>query len=89
MKIADDITALIGNTPLQNLNEVTKDAHADVVARVEFFNSASSAKDRIAISMKTGQNMIYTQKEGRMYIDSCRSMLINSPIMQKTYSDLL
>ena len=54
MKIADDITALIGNTPLQNLNEVTKDAHADVVARVEFFNSASSAKDRIAISMKTG-----------------------------------
>ena len=51
MKIADDITALIGNTPLVKLNNVTKDAPANLVAKLEFFNPASSVKDRIAISM--------------------------------------
>jgi cysteine synthase A len=51
MKIADDITALIGNTPLVKLNNVTKDAPANLVAKLEFYNPASSVKDRIAISM--------------------------------------
>ena len=51
MKIANDITALIGNTPLVKLNNVTKDAPANLVAKLEFFNPASSVKDRIAISM--------------------------------------
>ncbi len=51
MKIANDITALIGNTPLVKLNNVTKDAPANLVAKLEFYNPASSVKDRIAISM--------------------------------------
>lgn len=51
MKIANDITVLIGNTPLVKLNKVTKDAPANLVAKLEFFNPASSVKDRIAISM--------------------------------------
>jgi len=51
MRIANDITALIGNTPLVKLNKVTKDAPANLVAKLEFFNPASSVKDRIAISM--------------------------------------
>jgi len=51
MRIADDITALIGNTPLVKLNNVTKDAPANLVAKLEFFNPAGSVKDRIAISM--------------------------------------
>ena len=51
MKIANDITVLIGNTPLVKLNKVTKDAPANLVAKLEFYNPAGSVKDRIAISM--------------------------------------
>jgi len=51
MKVADNITALIGNTPLVKLNNVTKELPARVVAKLEFFNPASSVKDRIAAAM--------------------------------------
>src|ERR1039458_8245979 len=51
MGIADDITQLIGNTPLVRLRKVTEGAAAEVVAKLEFFNPAGSVKDRIAVSM--------------------------------------
>jgi cysteine synthase A len=51
MKIADDVTQLIGNTPLVRLRRISEAGGAEVVAKLEFFNPAGSVKDRIGISM--------------------------------------
>ena len=51
MRIADNITALIGNTPLVKLNSITKELPAKVVVKLEYYNPASSVKDRIAAAM--------------------------------------
>jgi cysteine synthase A len=51
VRIYDDVPKLVGNTPLVRLNRITGDAKATVLAKLEFYNPASSVKDRIGVSM--------------------------------------
>jgi cysteine synthase A len=51
MRIAEDITKLIGNTPLVQINKLNKNGNATVAAKLEFFNPLSSVKDRIGLAM--------------------------------------
>ena len=51
MKIAKDITQLIGNTPLVRLNKLSKNCPAEIVLKLEFYNPLGSVKDRIGLAM--------------------------------------
>lgn len=51
MKIANDVTELVGNTPLVRLRRLTEGSLAEVVAKLEFYSPAHSVKDRIGVAM--------------------------------------
>jgi cysteine synthase A len=51
MRIANDITSLVGNTPLVAIRTLAPDAAARIVAKLEYFNPGHSVKDRIGVSM--------------------------------------
>ena len=51
MRIANDVTALIGNTPLVRLNRLVPASGATVLAKLEYFNPRGSVKDRAAVAM--------------------------------------
>ena len=49
--IYDDVTQLVGNTPLVRLNRLTEGLDATVAAKLEFYNPANSVKDRIGVAI--------------------------------------
>jgi len=51
MKIAADVTALVGNTPLVRINRLGAGLPGKIVAKLEFYNPANSVKDRIGVAM--------------------------------------
>ena len=51
MKIANNITELVGNTPLVKLNRIAGESKATIAAKLEYFNPSHSVKDRIGVAM--------------------------------------
>jgi len=51
MPIYDDVTALVGNTPLVRINRLIPDSRATILGKLEFYNPAHSVKDRIGVAI--------------------------------------
>lgn len=64
MNIAQDITHLIGRTPLVRINKINSTA-AEIIAKLEFFNPGNSIKDRVALHM-----LNEAEKTGRIHANS-------------------
>ena len=69
-RIYDNITQLIGNTPLVRLNRVAPEGAAEVVVKLEFFNPLASVKDRIAISMVEEAEISGALKPGATIVEA-------------------
>lgn len=65
MKIASNITELIGNTPLVKINKLNNEGKAQIIAKLEMFNPLSSVKDRIGLAMIDD-----AEKKGKLKKDS-------------------
>lgn len=68
-RIYDDATKLIGNTPLVRLNRLTEGLEATVLAKLEFYNPASSVKDRIGVSIVDAAEASGELKEGGTIVE--------------------
>jgi len=68
-RIANDITGLIGNTPLVRLNRLTEGLGAEVIAKLESFNPCGSVKDRIGVFMIEAAEETGLVREGTVIIE--------------------
>jgi len=68
MRVAGDITELVGRTPLVRLNRVTGAASAEILAKLESQNPAASVKDRIGLAMIEAAERDGTIQPGRSVI---------------------
>lgn len=69
MRIYEHITDLVGATPLVKLHCLTAGSKATVLAKLEFFNPASSVKDRIAVAMLNDAEQLGILKRGSVVIE--------------------
>src|SRR5690625_3689746 len=69
MKIAQNISELIGETPIVKLNRATDENSADIYLKLEFMNPGSSVKDRIALAMVEAAEREGVLKEGDTIIE--------------------
>ncbi len=69
MRIASNVTELVGNTPLVRLNRLTQGAKAEVVAKLEFYNPANSVKDRIGVAMIDAAEKAGLLHEGTVIVE--------------------
>jgi cysteine synthase A len=71
-KIAKQLTELVGNTPLMELNAYSKQENAtdaSIIAKLEYFNPAGSVKDRVALNMILEAEKNGTLKPGATIIE--------------------
>jgi len=69
MRIANNVTELIGNTPLVKLNRVSAGVKAIIVCKLEYFNPLSSVKDRIAVAMLDAAEQSGALKPGMVVLE--------------------
>ena len=69
MKIANNVTDLIGNTPLVRINRLTQGCAGEVLAKLEFQNPAHSVKDRIGLSMVEAAEKAWLVKPDTIFLE--------------------
>lgn len=70
MKVYNNITEVVGNTPLVRLNRITDGAAANVYAKLEFYNPTASVKDRIGIAMVDAAEQTGELKPGGTIVEA-------------------
>jgi cysteine synthase A len=69
MNIADDVTGLVGRTPLVRINRMAAGMPGKIVAKLEFFNPANSVKDRIGVAMIEAAEKSGALKPGMVVVE--------------------